>query len=83
MDLLDMGKYKNQNKCCYWILAAVEILSRYVFAIPVYRKDTTNMTNAVSEILKQSKNRLGIYPSLVQFDDGKEFHKSQIPIRKT
>lgn len=44
-DLVDMGKYKNQNKGYYWILTAVEILSRYAFTIPVYRKDTKSMTN--------------------------------------
>ena len=37
MDLVDMGKYKNQNKGYYWILTAIEILSRYAFTIPVYR----------------------------------------------
>ena len=49
MDLVDMRKYKNQNKGYYWILTAVEILSRYAFTIPVYRKDTKNMTKAVGE----------------------------------
>ena len=38
MDLVDMGKYKNQNKGYYWILTAVEILSRYAFAIPVQKR---------------------------------------------
>ena len=46
MDLVDMGSYKNQNKG-YWILTAIEILSRCSFAVPVYRKDTNNMTKAV------------------------------------
>ena len=36
LDLVDMGKYKHKNKGNYWILTAVEILSRYAFAIPVY-----------------------------------------------
>ena len=39
MDLVDMGKYKNQNKSYYWVLTATEILSTYTFAIPVGRKD--------------------------------------------
>ena len=46
MDLVDMGSYK----VYYWILTAVEILSRYAFAMPVYRKDTDNMTKAVKAI---------------------------------
>ena len=38
MDLVDMGKYGNKNKGYRWILTAIEILSRFAFAIPVYRK---------------------------------------------
>ena len=38
LDLVDMGKYGYKNKGYRWILTAVEILSRYAFAIPVYRK---------------------------------------------
>lgn len=59
MDLVDMGKYKNQNKRYYWILTAIAILSGYTFAIAIYRKDTNNMTKAVEELLKQFKNRVG------------------------
>ena len=47
MDLVDMGTYKNKNKGHYWILTAIEILNRYAFEIPVYKKDTKNMTKAV------------------------------------
>ena len=72
MDLVDMGKYKNQNKGYYWILTAVEILSRYAFTIPVYRKDTKNMTKAVSDLLEEFKERFGKYPNVAQFDEGKE-----------
>ncbi len=68
MDLVDMGKYKNQNKGYYWILTAVEILSRYAFTIPVYRKDTKNMTK------EEFKERFGKYPNVAQFDEGKEFY---------
>ena len=74
MDLVDMGKYKNQNKGYYWILTAVEILSRYGFAIPVYRKDTKNMTKAVNLLLEEFKKRFGKYPEVAQFDEGKEFY---------
>ena len=69
-----MSKYKNQNKGYYWILTAVEILSRYAFAIPVYRKDTNNMTKAVTELLKQFKNCFHVHLKVAKFDDGKEFY---------
>ena len=64
MDLVDMGKYKSQNKGFYWILTAVEILSRYAFTIPVYRKTTKYMTEAVSELLKKFNDRFGKYPKI-------------------
>ena len=67
MDLVDMGKYKDQNRGFYWILTAVEILSRYAFTIPVYRKTTTYMTEAVSELLKKFNDRFGRYPKNAQF----------------
>ena len=54
MDLVDMGSYKNKNKGYYWILTSIEILSRYAFTIPVYRKDYKNVTKAVTELLRQS-----------------------------
>ena len=66
MDLVDMG-YR-------WILTAVEILSRYAFASPVYRKDVKNMTEAVKELLRKFKCRFGKNPDVVQFDEGKEFY---------
>ena len=69
-----MRKYNRQNKGYFWILTAVEILSRFAFTIPVYRKDTKNMTKAVDELLKQFKERFGKYPKVYQFDDGKEFY---------
>ena len=74
MDLVDMGKYKNQNKGYYWILTAVEILNRYAFAIPVYRKDTKNMTKAVGDLLDEFKERFEKYRNVAQFDEGKEFY---------
>ena len=74
MDLVNMGKYKNQNKGYYWISTSIEILSRYAFAIPVCRKNTTNMAKAVTELFRQFKESFGDYPQLAQFDNGKEFY---------
>ena len=73
MEHVEMDKYMRENGGMYWILTAIEILSRYAFAIPVYRKDTTNMTKDVTLLLKPFKDRF-CYPKLAQFDDGKEFY---------
>ena len=74
LDLVDMGKYRTKNKGYRWILTGVEILSRYTFAIPVYRKDGENMTKAVDLLLERFKKRFGKYPNFVRFDEGKEFY---------
>ena len=73
MDLVDMKKCNKENKGYYWILTGIEILSRYAFAIPVYRKDKTSMTKSIERMLTKFKIRFGKYPSFIQFDDGKEF----------
>ena len=69
-----MGKYASKNKGYRWILTAVEILSRYTFTIPVYRKDTKNMTKAVNLLLDNFKTRFGKYPNVTQSDEGKGFY---------
>ena len=74
LDLVDMGKYGSKNKGYRWILTAVEILSRYAFTIPIYRKDGKNMTKAVDLLLERFKRRFGKYPNIAQFDEGKEFY---------
>ena len=69
-----MGKYASKNKGYRWILTAVEILSRYAFTIPVYRKDTKNMTKVVGLLMGNFKERFGKYPNVAQFEEGKEFY---------
>ena len=71
MYLVDTCSYNNQNKGYYWILLAIEILSRYSFTQPVYRKDINNMTTKVTDLLIQFKEKFGDYPKLAQFDDRK------------
>ena len=74
MNLVDMGKYGSKNKGYRWILTAVEILSRFAFTIPVYRKNVESMTKAVEILLENFKKRFERYPNVVQFDEGKEFY---------
>ena len=74
LDLVDIKRYNKENKGYYWILTGIEILSRFAFAVPVYRKDTDNMKKAVAKMLTKYKKRFGLYPKLIQFDEGKEFY---------
>ena len=74
LDLVDMQKYGRKNKGNNWILTGVEVLSRYAFAVPVYRKNTESMTKSVDILLEKFKGRFGKYPTVIQFDEGKEFY---------
>jgi hypothetical protein len=38
--ILWMSKFSHKNKGNRWILTVIEVLSRYAFAIPVWRKNT-------------------------------------------
>ena len=72
--LVDMNKFSYKNKGNRWILTVIEVLSRYAFAVPVWRKNTESMTKAVEKVLAQFKERFDRYPKAAQFDDGKEFY---------
>ena len=74
IDLVDISKFSHKNQGYRWILTGIEILSRYTFAVPVQRKDTSHMTEAVWNLLEDFKIGFGKYPNVVQFDDGKEFY---------
>jgi hypothetical protein len=78
MDLVDVSKFSRGNKGNRWILTVVEVLSRYGFAVPVWRKNTESMTKAVADVLIRFKERFGRYPKAAQFDDGKEFYNVEV-----
>ena len=77
LDLVDMGKYGSKNKGYRWILTAVEILSRYAFAIPVYRKDTENIMKAVGVLLERDSVNIRTSFNLTK---GKSFTTSALKI---
>ena len=74
LDLVDISKFSHKNQGYRWILTGIEILSRYGFAVPVQRKDTSHMTEAVDRLLQEFKTGFGKFPNVVQFDDGNEFY---------
>ena len=79
-----MSKYENENDDYRWILTAIEILSRYAFAIPIRRKHKDFMEPAVKRLLEHFKKRFEKYPNVVQFDDGAEFKTIKVlPLLKS
>ncbi|CAB3994841.1 uncharacterized transposon-derived [Paramuricea clavata] len=78
MDLVDMQEFSHANQGNRWILTVIEILSRYAFAVPAYRKGTKDMVPAVEQVLKQFYKRFGRYPKVAQFDNGTEFYNNGV-----
>jgi hypothetical protein len=68
-DLLDFSKYKGSNNGYSWILAVIDIASRYAWAIPLKNKTA----EAVLEGLKQIPA-----PTNWTSDNGSEFTNSKI-----
>ena len=78
MDLVDMSKYERENEQFRWILTAIDVFSRYLFAVPLHRKHMDFTSVAVKRILEQYKKRFGKVPDVVQFDEGGEFKNTRV-----
>jgi hypothetical protein len=64
-DLVDMHKFSNSNKGYRFILAVIDIFSRFTWAKPSKSKRGDEITDVFTEIFKKNK------PVKIQFDDGK------------
>ena len=53
-------------------------IHRYAFTVPVYRKNSVTMEDAVSNCLEQFKDHFGKYPKTVQFNNGTEFYNTDV-----
>lgn len=68
-DLADLKALKKYNSNYTYILVVVDVLSRYLWAVPLKRKTPTDVTNAFEQILKSS----GRIPWRLCTDRGTEF----------
>ena len=79
IDLIFMGiennksKWANENDGYGHIVVAIEILSRYAFAVPTKKKTKEEVTEATETILKEFHNHFDRYPKFVISDYGNEF----------
>jgi len=70
-DLADMSKFGRENRGYNWILLAVDVFSKKLFAVPVKSKSTESMVDAFKQLLQDvPDNQL---PKKIQTDKGKEF----------
>lgn len=66
-DLVDMQKYKTQNKNINYILTVMDIFSKYAWAIPIKKKTGNDIAEAFQNIFKKR------IPRKIHTDKGLEF----------
>lgn len=71
-DLVDMQKHARYNKGFRYILTVIDVMSRFLRAIPVKNKKASTIADAFKNIFKQVK------PLNLQTDDGTEFFNATI-----
>ena len=79
IDLIFMGiennksKWAKENDGYGYIVAAIEVLSRYAFAVPTRKKESTEVTPATEIVLKEFYEHFGRYRKFIVSDYGVEF----------
>ena len=73
-----MSKYESENDGYRWILTAIDVFSRYFFAIPIRRKHKEFTVNAIKRSLDQFEDRFEQLPRVVQMDEGGEFENTMV-----
>jgi len=71
-DLADMQPFARQNKGFRYILVIVDVLSKFVFYIPVKNKTAAEMKKAFKKVFKVAK------PKLLNTDQGLEFSSKEM-----
>ena len=72
-DLQDLTKTAGANNGKGWLLAVIDVFSKYVYARPLANKTAPVVAAAMKEILDEEARKNNRMPSLVQTDQGSEF----------
>ena len=70
--LADMQSLSRKNKGIKYLLCAIDLYSKYAFAIPLKDKKGISIVNAFNKIIKQS----GKKPNKIWVDQGGEFYNN-------
>ena len=62
IDLIDMRKFSVRNEGYGWIIAMIDIFSRYAFTIAVKSKSGKDVLNGFVKLMKEFHDRFGKYP---------------------
>lgn len=72
-DLADFQLWRRENAGYNYCLVAIDVYSRYVFAIPVKQKSAPEMRKALTKLFEQVRERFGHVCSRFVTDAGREF----------
>ena len=70
VDLADMQSLSRKNKGIKYLSCAIDLFSKYAFAIPLKDKKGISIVNAFNKIIKQSNRK----PNKIWVDQGGEFY---------
>ena len=70
VDLADMQSLSKKNKGIKYLLCAIDLFSKYAFAVPLQDKKGISIVNAFDKIIKQSNRK----PNKIWVDQGGEFY---------
>ena len=70
VDLADMQSLSRKNSGIKYLLCAIDLYSKYAFAVPLNDKKGISITNVFNKIIKQSNRK----PNKVWVDQGSEFY---------
>ncbi len=76
-DLADVHAIAKHNDNIRYILTAIDCFSKFAWAVPVARKNATDMVLALTELLRQSRPRV---PLKLHTDKGKEFFNKNVKV---
>lgn len=73
MDLVDLSNIKSKNKNYRYLLTAIDIFNRRAFAIPLFKKKSSEIVRALKTIFAQ-------YPTVkyIHTDQGSEFFNKEV-----
>ena len=71
-DLADMQLISKYNKGIRYLLCAIDLFSKYAFAVPLKDKKGTTIVNAFQSILNNSKRK----PNKIRVDQYSEFYNN-------
>jgi len=73
VNIVEMHPYSRFNESYHYI-TVIDVLSKYVWAVPLKNKNGSETANAIAEIIRKS----GRHPKNVQTDMGKEFYNADV-----